>query len=65
MSWGQSEVLFWKPQGSDKVFKKCYVAKEELEAILVRNMIVGAEREIQIGSKQAKSEGTVYKIYKI
>lgn len=43
---GPIRSTLWKPQGSDKVFKKCYVAKEELEAILVRNMILGVEREI-------------------
>lgn len=61
MIWGKSEALFWKPQGSNKVFKKCCVAKEELEAVLVRNMILGEEREIHKKQNRLNQRGQVTK----
>lgn len=61
MSQGKSEALVWKPQGSDKVFKKCCVAKEELEAILVRNMILGMQREIHKKQNRLNQRGQATK----
>ncbi|KAI4581491.1 hypothetical protein MJG53_009934 [Ovis ammon polii x Ovis aries] len=41
----------WKPQGSNKVFKKCCVAKEELEEILF-DTTKDAGKEVAIKFKQ-------------
>lgn len=51
----------WKPQGSNKVFKKCCVAKEELEEILVRNMILGVQREIHKKQNRLNQRGQATK----